>query len=120
MKKTLPLYIITLILIPIFIISIIYNSIDKKELNIVKKITNVTTTKKPKSKIIKIKINKNNNIEEINLEEYIIGVVAGEMPASFHIEALKAQAIASRTFAMYKYNNESKEYESLLFQRFHC
>lgn len=41
----------------------------------------------------------------IDLEEYVVGVVAGEMPASFHMEALKAQAVASRTFAMYKMKN---------------
>lgn len=39
-------------------------------------------------------------IDEFNLEEYITGVVAAEMPASFHAEALKAQAIAARTFAI--------------------
>lgn len=38
----------------------------------------------------------------IDLEEYIIGVVAGEMPASFNMEALMAQAVASRTFAVNK------------------
>ena len=38
----------------------------------------------------------------MDLEDYVIGVVAGEMPASFSMEALKAQAVASRTFAMYK------------------
>ena len=31
------------------------------------------------------------------LEEYLIGVVAAEMPANFHLEALKAQAVAART-----------------------
>lgn len=36
----------------------------------------------------------------MNLEDYILGVVAGEMPASFHIEALKAQALAARTYTM--------------------
>lgn len=41
----------------------------------------------------------------IDLEEYVIGVVAGEMPASFNMEALKAQAVASRTFALYKMEN---------------
>jgi stage II sporulation protein D len=35
----------------------------------------------------------------MNLEDYIKGVVAAEMPASFDIEALKAQAVAARTFA---------------------
>lgn len=36
------------------------------------------------------------------LEDYIIGVVAAEMPASFDSEALKAQAVAARTYAISK------------------
>ena len=36
----------------------------------------------------------------LDLEDYIVGVVAGEMPASFAEEALKAQAIAARSFAL--------------------
>lgn len=35
---------------------------------------------------------------KIPLEQYIVGVVASEMPASFSLEALKAQSVASRTF----------------------
>lgn len=34
------------------------------------------------------------------LDEYLLGVVAGEMPANFEKEALKAQVVASRTFVM--------------------
>ncbi|QGQ48327.1 stage II sporulation protein D [Metabacillus sediminilitoris] len=37
-------------------------------------------------------------IENIPLEEYVIGVVASEMPAEFASEALKAQALAARTY----------------------
>ncbi|NLZ44359.1 MAG: stage II sporulation protein D [Clostridia bacterium] len=33
----------------------------------------------------------------LELEDYLVGVVAGEMPASFGLEALKAQAVAART-----------------------
>ena len=36
---------------------------------------------------------------QLSIEEYIIGVVSAEMPATFELEALKAQAVASRTFA---------------------
>jgi stage II sporulation protein D len=36
----------------------------------------------------------------ISLEEYVVGVVAAEMPATFQEEALKAQAIAARTYAL--------------------
>ena len=38
--------------------------------------------------------------EEMPLEEYLIGVVGAEMPASFPLEALKAQAVAARTYAV--------------------
>lgn len=40
--------------------------------------------------------------ETIDLEEYIKGVVSCEMPAGFHIEALKAQSVAARTYSVSK------------------
>ncbi|MBO8126107.1 MAG: stage II sporulation protein D [Firmicutes bacterium] len=39
---------------------------------------------------------------QMDLEEYIKGVVAAEMPANFELEALKAQAVAARTYAVRK------------------
>lgn len=50
----------------------------------------------------------NGSILNIELEEYLIGVVASEMPASFHIEALKAQAIAARTYALKAIENGTR------------
>ncbi len=47
---------------------------------------------------------KENKITEVSLEDYIVGVVASEMPAYFEVEALKAQAVAARTYALYKKN----------------
>lgn len=50
---------------------------------------------------IYVTINRSNgNIIKLELEEYLIGVVGSEMPASFNIEALKAQAIVARTYAL--------------------
>ncbi len=40
-----------------------------------------------------------NVINLLDLEEYLLGVVPAEMPASWHPEALKAQAIAARSYA---------------------
>lgn len=40
--------------------------------------------------------------ESIAFEDYVKGVVAGEMPASFEMEALKAQAVAARTYSLSK------------------
>ncbi len=44
----------------------------------------------------------NGEIQKIPIEDYIVGVLAGEMPTSFNIEALKAQAVAARTYVMKK------------------
>ena len=49
---------------------------------------------------IKVYITKDKKVIEMFLEEYVRGVVAAEMPAEFPIEALKAQAVAARTFAL--------------------
>lgn len=51
-------------------------------------------------------IYKRQDKESLKIEEYLIGVVACEMPASFHEEALKAQAVSART---YLYNELSKD-----------
>lgn len=40
--------------------------------------------------------------EAIAFEDYVKGVVAGEMPSSFEMEALKAQAVAARTYSLSK------------------
>lgn len=42
----------------------------------------------------------NGGVQEMDLNEYIWGVVAAEMPASFEPEALKAQSVAARTYAL--------------------
>ncbi len=75
------------ILIPITIISFLFKGtnfiMQKNKQTVDKYQINVETTDK---------------LLTVDMEEYIIGVVAGEMPALFHKEALKAQAIASRTY----------------------
>ncbi len=61
---------------------------------------------------IEVRIKKENNeIIVVELEEYIIGVLAGEMPLSFNIEALKAGAVASRSYVLKKIQNNNKEYD---------
>lgn len=61
---------------------------------------------------IEVRIKKGNNeIITVELEEYIIGVLAGEMPSSFNIEALKAGAVASRSYVLKKMQNNDKDYD---------
>ena len=99
MKKII-IFITLLIFIPFFIV-IIYNK-NYKEIEL--KYINTT--------YIRVKKIKENTIIKIPLEEYIVGVLAGEMPINFDLEALKAQAVASRSYALKRIEyNKEKEYD---------
>ncbi|MCM3705051.1 stage II sporulation protein D [Cytobacillus firmus] len=50
----------------------------------------------------------NKETEKVNLEEYLKGVLASEMPANYEMEALKAQAISARTYIMKFLMSENK------------
>ncbi|MGI5874812.1 MAG: stage II sporulation protein D [Bacillota bacterium] len=58
--------------------------------------------------------------ERLPLEEYVVGVVAAEMPASFEPEALKAQAVIARTYALAKLSSDSGEEGVLCDDPGHC
>lgn len=60
-------------------------------------VTNETTTV-PENLSISVYRTEQKKVEEIDFEDYIIGVVASEMPADFSLEALKAQALTARTY----------------------
>ncbi len=60
---------------------------------------------------IKVKQVSQDKIVELNLEDYVVGVLAGEMPISFEEEALKAQAVVARTYALKRVLNNNSEYD---------
>jgi stage II sporulation protein D len=88
-------YLISCALIP-FIVT--FFASDKK----------VSTSEKEEKYISVLNIS-DNTVENLNMDDYITGVVAAEMPASFEDEALKAQAVAARTYAMYKSSSQDHE-----------
>lgn len=61
-----------------------------------------------KYNIVKLLHTNTGEIEELNLDQYLYGVVSSEMPANFEEEALKAQAVVARTYTIYKITNENK------------
>lgn len=62
--------------------------------------------------IVRVKHDDTGEIEHVPFEGYITGVLAGEMPISFHIEALKAQAVAARSYVLKRMEyNKDKEYD---------
>ena len=85
MKK---LILIIIILLPISICSFL---LKKKA---------VFFSEKPKHNTVIINVKEKNLY--LDLENYVIGVVAGEMPALFQDEALKAQAVAARSYVLSK------------------
>ena len=71
-------------------------------------------------RVIRVKRVNGGSIDSIGLEEYIVGVLAGEMPIYFELEALKAQAVAARSYALkrmeYNKNNEYDVVDSIMNQ----
>jgi len=60
--------------------------------------------------VIRLYDEDNEKIEEIDIETYIMGVVAGEMRSDWPLEALKAQAILARTFTMKFLSSKDSKY----------
>ncbi len=52
---------------------------------------------------------KTEEVEEVDLEQYLYHVVSAEMPADFELEALKAQAVVARTYTLFKAQNKKHE-----------
>ncbi len=74
---------------------------------------------------LKLYIKDEDRCVELTQTDYLIGVTAAEMPASFHKEALKAQAVAARTYYIrksnkYKDNNPHKDGADVCSDFSHC
>ncbi len=54
---------------------------------------------------VSIRVKIGDTVQKMNLDSYVQGVLRAEMPASFELEALKAQAVAARTETLYKVEN---------------
>lgn len=90
-----------ILLVPFLIVSF-YDIEDKKEIEL-KYVYNM---------LIRVKRSATGDIEEIPFEEYIVGVLAGEMPIYFEKEAFKAQAVAARSYALKRMEyNSDNEYD---------
>ena len=73
------------------------NSVNK-EPRIIENTNSDNTTNSSMSEITIYR--SNGSIINLNMTDYLIGVVSSEMPASFNLEALKAQSVLARTYAL--------------------
>ena len=96
--------------------TIAYNNDVKNEIevsnNIIeKKDENVEQYNYKEYNKIKLLHKKDKKIEEIPLDEYLLGVVSAEMPANFEQEALNAQALVARTYTIYSIKRNKNKHE---------
>ena len=79
----------------VFLIVIIFLSMGQSQGN---KEDDEVIKEVKKEENVKVAVTVNDDVNYVDLDEYLLGVVAGEMPANFEKEALKAQVVASRTY----------------------
>lgn len=64
-------------------------------------VDNTSANNTTNSSVSKITVYRSNgSVINLNMTDYLIGVVSSEMPASFNLEALKAQSVLARTYAL--------------------
>lgn len=120
MKKI--ILIVLLIILATFIIPIIFtNKFAMQEVNsnLIKEVNNIEIVTENSSKYaynkygkVKLLHIKDNTIEELDIDEYLLGVVSAEMPADFEEEALKAQAVVARTYTIYMIEHNKGKHEN--------
>jgi len=83
------LWIIIIMLFMAFLLAYLWQNLDHQ-------------TEQIKEPSVALYLHEKNEVISLAMENYIIGTVAAEMPASFEMEALKAQAVCARTYALKK------------------
>lgn len=75
---------------------------DKLEIEESKDTNNLDNINIEERENIKLLLTAENKIVEMPFEEYLVGVLIGEVPSTYELEALKAQALVARTYTMHK------------------
>lgn len=86
-------------------------AVGNNENDAVTEVITVNATVENQEDYISVMSSSSGKISKIGMREYIIGCVAAEMPVLYHTEALKAQAVASYTYAkkICEQNQKSKD-----------
>lgn len=94
------LIVIILIIVPMFIVGFFEN--ENKQQIVEEQQSDIILNQEKEPIYLNVYNHYEDKIVRMRLSEYLYGVVAAEMPVSFEEEALKAQAVASRTLAVNK------------------
>lgn len=101
------------LLLPVFVVMLRYNPvvtlpIENEIVESTPSIPEVAVGEEVAEPEVSVYLSKLNRIETLPLDDYVMGVVAAEMPAEFESNALTAQAIAARTFIVQRLLNNDK------------
>lgn len=70
--------------------------------------------------VIKLLHHDTGQVEELDFDTYLYGVVSAEMPASYELEALRAQAVVARTYTIYKIVHGGKHENADICDNYAC
>lgn len=123
MRKT--IYLIICLMLLIFLIPLIFTNrrvTETAQITNENKVDLENTVDYDCSKFSTIKLlhKDSNEVEEVKLDDYIACVVSAEMPVSYDIEALKAQAIVARTYTIYKITTSKKHEQADICDKSTC
>ena len=123
MRKT--IYLIICLMLLIFLIPLIFTNrrvTETSQITNKNKISLEKTIDYDYSKFSTIKLlhKDSSEVEEVKLDDYIACVVSAEMPVSYDIEALKAQAIVARTYTIYKITTSKKHEQADICDKSTC
>ena len=110
MKKVIATAVLLVVVLTLLVLGFRQNSGSKEE---------ETPLPLPES-AVHLAIQVNGQVQDMDLNTYLWGVVAAEMPASFSQEALSAQAVAARTYAFRKAGHSTNHPDADLCTDYHC
>lgn len=116
-KIVLPLVTVLILTIPNVLFSLFGNWEKNEPLPIFVSEAEVEMTEQSQQTVL---VKDEDTILELELDAYILGVLLGEMPADFEQEALKAQAVATRTYTLRRVAKQSKHDDANLCTQSNC
>ena len=105
-----------LILLPVllgfFMPSILVSRFHEKETDILVSLQATEAVEEEETETVLLKVKDKERIFQIYLEDYLVGVLLGEIPVGFESEAVKAQAVAARTYTLRKVYKQNKHVDA--------
>lgn len=108
--KNYPIFFLTLIIITFIVLPLMFTKkiAVNNEVEVKQEIKEPEIDYYTKYKTIKLLHKDTGEVEDIELDEYLVNVVSAEMPVDYEEEALKAQAVVARTYTLYQMENSKK------------